>query len=129
MKKTLTLTCALLMLAAPAAFAQKTSGATGCDAKAQHLQRQLEHARARGNTDRAAGLEKALYDVNAHCTDAGLKAEREDKVREKQRKVDERRQELEEAKADGRAEKISKKQQKLSKAQDELREAQADLSK
>lgn len=129
MKKTLTLTCIVLMLAAPAAFARQQVAATGCDAKAQHIQRQLEHARAHGNTNRAAGLEKALYDVNANCTDAGLKAEREAKVRDKQQKVNERRQELAEAKADGRAEKISKKQQKLNKAEDELREAQAELSK
>ena len=129
MKKTLTLTCALLMLSAPAAFARQQTSATGCDAKAQHIQRQLEHARAHGNTNRAAGLQKALYDVNTNCTDAGLKAEREAKVRQKQQKVAERRQELEEAKADGRPEKISKKQKKLNKAQDELREAQAALSK
>lgn len=92
MKKTLTLTCALLMLSAPAAFARQQTSATGCDAKAQHIQRQLEHARAHGNTNRAAGLQKALYDVNTNCTDAGLKAEREAKVRQKQQKVAERRQ-------------------------------------
>lgn len=129
MKRTLMVSCALLMATAGAAGAQQQSSATGCDAKAQHLQRQLEHARAHGNTNRAAGLEKALYDVNTHCTDAGLKAERETRVREKQQKVDERRRELDEAKADGRAEKINKKQQKLNKAEDALRKAQADLGK
>ena len=120
---------ALLMVTAGTASAQQQTSATGCDAKAQRLQHQLEHARAHGNTNRAAGLEKALYDVNTNCTDQGLRAEREAKIRDKQQKVDERRRELAEAQADGRAEKISKKQQKLTKAQDDLRKAQAELDK
>lgn len=123
------LICTSLLLPLGCAFAQQQVAATGCDAKAQHLQQQLEHARAHGNTHRAAGLEKALYDVNTSCTDTNLRAEREAKIREKEQKVAERRQELAEAKADGRAEKIEKKQQKLSKAEDELREAQEELSK
>ncbi|MHC9003533.1 DUF1090 domain-containing protein [Enterobacter adelaidei] len=103
--------------------------ATGCEAKRQDIVQQIDYARAHGNSHRIAGLEKALSEVNANCTDEGLLAERESDVRKKEQKVKERRQELAEAQADGRADKIIKKQQKLEEAQAELNEAKRMLNK
>ncbi|MDX7626812.1 DUF1090 domain-containing protein [Enterobacter bugandensis] len=77
------------------------------------MEQQLRYARAQGNDHHTAGLEKALSEVNSHCTDSGLRAEREVDVREKARKVTAREQEFAEARADGRADKIRKKERKL----------------
>lgn len=99
--------------------------ATGCEAKRLDIEQQIDYARANDNKYRIAGLEKALSEVKAHCTDEGLRAEREVRVKEKENKVEERRRELAEAQADGRADKVAKKQRKLEEAQAELDEARS----
>lgn len=106
-----------------------TLAATGCEAKRQNIEQQIDYARTQGNSHRVAGLEKALSEAKANCTDEGLRAERKSDVLKKEQKVEERRQELAEAQADGRADKISKKQQKLEEAQAELDEAKSQLNK
>ena len=111
-----------------AASAASQSG-IGCEAKRQEIQQQIDYASSHNNSYRVSGLQKALSELNANCTDEGLRAEREAKVREKTQKVEERRQELSEVKIDGRADKISKKQQKLTEAEAELSEAKAELTK
>nr|WP_209439251.1 DUF1090 domain-containing protein [Intestinirhabdus alba] len=122
------LTGLLIMAPVFTAFAASQT-ATGCEAKRQDIEQQLRHAREHSNAHRAAGLEKALSELNANCTDEGLRAAREDDVRKKEQKVAERRQELAEAQADGREDKIRKKQQKLADAQAELAEAKSMLDK
>ncbi|HBM3280002.1 TPA: DUF1090 family protein [Klebsiella oxytoca] len=56
-----------------------------------------------------AGLEKALSELNTNCTDEGLRAERESKLKDKEFKLKERRQEPSEAQANGRADKVATK--------------------
>ncbi|MEP8455320.1 DUF1090 domain-containing protein (plasmid) [Enterobacter bugandensis] len=99
------------------------NAATGCEAKRQDIKQQIDYARANDNKHRIAGLEKALSELNTHCTDERLHAERESEVKDKELKVEERRQELAEAQADGRADKVAKKQRKLEEALAELDEA------
>jgi len=129
MKHTKTLLAALLVLA-PFLSAQAASQtATGCEAKRQDIEQQIDYARTHGNNHRIDGLEKALSELNANCTNEGLRAERESDIRKKELKVEQRRQELTEAQADGRKDKISNKQRKLEKAQAELDEAKSMLNK
>lgn len=101
--------------------------ATGCAAKRQSIEQQIEYARTHGNTHRIEGLSIALSKLNANCTDEGLRAERESDVRKKESKVAEARQELLEAQADGRQDKIDKRQRKLAEDQAELAEAKSAL--
>lgn len=103
--------------------------ATGCEAKRQDIEQQIDYARANDNKHRIAGLEKALSELNAHCTDKGLRAERESKIKDKELKVEERRQELTEAQVDGRTDKIAKKQRKLEEARAELDEAKSMINR
>lgn len=103
--------------------------ATGCEAKRQEIKQQINQAQSYGNEHRVTGLEKALSELNANCTDDRLRLEREADVRKKEQKVEERRQELAETEADGRKDKIRKKQQKLEEAKDELAEARNMLTK
>ncbi|HHP1361061.1 TPA: DUF1090 domain-containing protein [Klebsiella variicola] len=128
MKHTHSLLAGLLMPAPAVPALAANPAATGCEAKRQDIEQQIRYARSNGNDHRIAGLEKALSEVNAHCTDSGLRAEREADVREKTRKVTEREQELAEARADGRADKIRKKERKLDEARAELEEARAALT-
>ena len=59
------------LLAAPLMAAEQAPELTGCAAKKHEISQQLEQARAHGNSNQVAGLEKALSEVEAHCTDAG----------------------------------------------------------
>ncbi|HEQ3521790.1 TPA: DUF1090 domain-containing protein [Citrobacter freundii] len=103
--------------------------ATGCEAKRQSIEQKLDYARVYNNDHHIAGLEKALSELNANCTDERLRADREADVHKKEQKIEERRQELAEAQANGRTDKIIKKQHKLEEAQAELEEANKMLNK
>lgn len=128
MKHTPFLLAGLLMLAPTLSAVAATPVATGCEAQRQDIQQQIRYARSNGNDHRIAGLDKALSEVNAHCTDSRLRAEREADVREKTRKVEEREQELAEARSDGLADKIRKKERKLNETRAALEEGIAALT-
>lgn len=129
MKQTKILLAGMLILT-PVFSAQAVSQTTtGCEAKRQDIEQQINYARARNNDARIAGLQKALSELNANCTDTGLRTDREADVREKKQKVEARRHELAEVQASVRTDKVSKKQQKLTEAQAELDEAQSMLNK
>lgn len=101
-----------------------------CDAKRSSLENEIAYAKAHGNANRVAGLETALEQVKAHCTDAALDARSEKKVRAAQQKVDERQRDLDKAKADGKSDKkIAERQRKLDAAHEELERAQLDAAK
>lgn len=116
-----------IMLLSPLVAVHAEMKATGCEGKRQEIIQQIDYSQTHGNENRTAGLQKALSELNAHCTDAGLRVERESDVRKKERKVEERRQELAEARGEDREKKIREKQNKLQEAQDELSEARAVL--
>ena len=101
------------------------SAQRGCAAKICHLERELSYARAHNNSHRVAGLQRALAETKAHCTDSRLEAD----VRDKQAKVAEREDELKAARAKGKEEKILKAQRKLDEARAEYDAALADLNR
>lgn len=108
--------------------AHAASDLTGCAAKKQEIKTQLSFARQYNNSQQAAGLEKALREVEHHCTESSLLKQRQEKVAEKKRKVLEREQALAKAKAEGRsASKIQKREDKLAEAQQELKAAEQAL--
>ncbi|MGD9427279.1 DUF1090 domain-containing protein [Pantoea sp. NSTU24] len=127
MKKTLIVSGFFLL---PLSFtaAHAASDLTGCAAKKQEIETQLSFARQHNNSQQAAGLEKALREVEQHCTESGLLKQRQEKVAEKKRKVQEREQALTKAKAEGRSpSKIQKREDKLAEARQELDEAEQAL--
>ena len=127
MKNTL-ISLSILFSALTVTSVQAANPATGCEAKKQDIQQELAMAREHDNAARIAGLEKALRENDAHCTDSGLLKARQDKVAEKQLKVQEREQDLREAQAKGRSDKIDKQQRKLNDARAELKKAQEALT-
>lgn len=87
------------------------------------MEHQISYARAHNNTHQIAGLQKALREIDEHCTDPKLLKQRQLKVDEKTRKVAERQTELEQARETGNPKKIAQKQKKLDQAREELHDA------
>ena len=113
----------------PLLAAEEVPELTGCAAKRQDISAQLEQAKAHGNSEQQAGLEKALSEVTAHCTDASLRKERENKVLDAKHEVSRRQADLDKAMKKGDADKINKRKDKLAQSRKELQEAVDELDK
>ncbi|WP_050475844.1 DUF1090 domain-containing protein [Herbaspirillum rhizosphaerae] len=105
------------------------SGLTGCAAKKQDVQMQIEQAHAHGNKAQEAKLKIAQKNLENHCTDEGLRREREADVKKKEEKVAARKADLEKAQAKGKAKKIAQQEKKLNDAEAELQAAKDTLSR
>jgi hypothetical protein len=94
---------------------------SGCDAKRNSVEQEIAYAQAHGNAKRIDGLETALAQLNANCTDAALRSDAQRKVTQAQKKLSEREQDLQKAKADGKStRKIADRQRKVEEAHAEL---------
>jgi hypothetical protein len=102
---------------------------TGCAAKRQEISTQIEQARTSGNIDQQAGLEKALSENIAHCTDASLLKAFENKVLDAKSEVSRRQKDLDKAVSKGDPDKINKRKDKLAEARQELKDAHTELEK
>ena len=103
-------------MATPSLAAEDTQPLTGCAAKRQAISTQIEQAKAHGNSEQQAGLEKALAEVTANCNDAALKKERENKVLDAKHEVSRRQADLDKAMKKGDADKINKRKDKLAQS-------------
>ncbi|WP_434777215.1 DUF1090 domain-containing protein [Neisseria sp. Ec49-e6-T10] len=98
-----------------------------CADKQRAIETEISYAKAHNNTYRLQGLNRALADVKAYCTDEGLQAKRQEKVTEKEHDVAKAERELKAAQAKNDSKKIAKKQKKLQEALSDLAEAKASL--
>ncbi|TFY95798.1 DUF1090 domain-containing protein [Pseudomonas nabeulensis] len=114
-------------MATPLLAAEEAPQLTGCAAKRQAITLQIEQAKAHGNAEQQAGLEKALSEVTANCTDASLRKERENKVLDAKHEVSRRQADLDKAMKKGDAEKINKRKDKLAQSRKELQDAVEEL--
>lgn len=126
--------CLLTLVAAaaifsPLALADDPGALRGCDAKKHELRVQIDEAAAHHDDHRLTGLKSAFDQVNANCTEASLRMERENKIKAAQQKVIERQSDLDAAVVKGDSDKISKRAAKLAKSQRELQSAQEQLNK
>jgi hypothetical protein len=117
------------VMAAPLMAAEDAPELTGCAAKKQGIINQIELAKSRGNVEQQAGLEKALSEVTANCTDASLKKERENKVLDAKHEVSKRQSDLDKAMKKGDPERIDKRKEKLAESRKQLQEAVDELDK
>lgn len=117
------------LLAASVFAAEQAPQLSGCAAKRQDITTQIENAKAAGNAGQQAGLEKALSEMNANCTDADLLKQQEQKVLDAKREVSRRQTDLNKAMDKGDPEKINKRKDKLAESRKELQDAQAELEK
>lgn len=117
----------LLLVAALPALADTASNPR-CEAKAADIQHQIQAAKTAGHDGKVKGLNTALENVRANCTDKALLRELEGKVGEARDEVREREADLREAELSGDASKIAKRQAKLEEARGELQQAETELS-
>ena len=75
--------------------------------------------------NRINGLNKALREVRANCSDSQLRADHQKKIAKQRDEVAERKHDLAEAKQKGDADKIAKRERKLAEAQEELKKLEA----
>jgi hypothetical protein len=117
----------LALLAVSLCPALLLAQAGGCDAKRQSIEQEITYAQAHGNTSRVQGLQTALAQVKAHCTDASLRSDAQQKVAKAQQKAVARDQELEEAREQGKsADKMADRQRKADEAHAQLQQAMMD---
>lgn len=110
---------------APAAPATAPVPVETCQSKREAIQRDITHAKDQGQAQRLRGLEKALAEVNAHCTDAKLQSDRLRRIQQQEQAVAERERELKQAERDGKPEKIERRKEKLADEQEKLRRLKA----
>lgn len=115
------------LMTTPLLAADDAEPLTGCAAKRQAISTQIEQAKAHGNSEQQAGLEKALSEVTAHCNDATLKKERENKVLDAKHEVSRRQADLDKAMKKGGPDKINKRKDKLAESRKELQNAVEEL--
>ncbi|WP_312405517.1 DUF1090 domain-containing protein [Pseudomonas rhodesiae] len=115
------------LMTTPLLAADDAEPLTGCAAKRQVISTQIEQAKAHGNSEQQAGLEKALSEVTAHCNDATLKKERENKVLDAKHEVSRRQADLDKAMKKGDPDKINKRKDKLAESRKELQNAVEEL--
>lgn len=96
-----------------------------CQEKEQDILREISYAEKHNNQSRVHGLNKALTEVKANCTDSKLRADHQKKIAEQKEEVAERQQDLTEAQQKGDADKVTKREHKLREAQEELRTLEA----
>ncbi|KOP57168.1 hypothetical protein OX90_16605 [Pseudomonas coronafaciens pv. porri] len=108
---------------------EQATAPSECLIKSQEISSKVQDAKTEGNKAEQNGLEKALAEVNANCTETSLLKQREQKVLDAKREVSRRQTELNKAMDKGDPEKINKRKDKLAESRKELQEAQTDLEK
>ncbi|CAM4296958.1 DUF1090 domain-containing protein [Comamonas aquatilis] len=109
---------AVSAFASHAALAQPVRAT--CESKRADISRDIEHAKAKGQVSRVQGLEKALRENQAHCSDAKLEREHAARIAEQEKKVERRQRDLDDAREKGKASKIADREAKLTKEKAEL---------
>ncbi len=96
-----------------------------CQEKEEDIQKEITYAQKHNNQSRIDGLNKALKEVRANCTDSKLRADHQKKIAGQKEEIAERKQDLQEAKQKGDADKVTKREHKLQEAQNELKALEA----
>lgn len=100
-----------------------------CQKKVAAIEKQLQFAKEAGNSHRVRGLERALANTKAHCTDAELIADQKEEIADQESDIAEILEEIKEKRAEGREDKVKKLERKLQREQEELRVLQNELNK
>ena len=116
-------TCLLMACFAAPAFADNVL----CQQKMAGLEQQIEQAKAAGNGHRVRGLERAVANVKAHCTDEDLIADKKEDIADQQEDIAEILEDIAEKRSEGRTDKVNKLERKLQQEQDKLQRLQEEL--
>ncbi|AOA59200.1 DUF1090 domain-containing protein [Acinetobacter larvae] len=108
--------------------------AQSCQEKRQNIQTQITYAQQHGNSQRLAGLQRALSQVEQHCTDQQLQQDQADQVAKLQAKQQEKQAEItklqgniDKARSKGDFNKVGKYQRKIRDKQFEIQKLQQQI--
>ena len=120
--KTLSFLLAAVLVSSSAWAAPEPAAGGTCQAKREEISRNLDEAKAKGQKQRVRGLEHALSEVDAHCSDAKLQAEQQRRIQRQEEAVAARERDLKEAERDGNAKKVARRKSKLLEEQAKLQQ-------
>lgn len=103
------------------------SAAETCADKRAAIEKELSYARQHNNTGKIAGLQKALTEVNAHCTRSSVRNDAIEQVNKAQKKLTKQQDELQKAERELSDAMARGKQDKISKYQDKVAEKKKDV--
>ena len=119
--------CILLGFALVSLSGSTLAAESLCQQKERDIQHEINLARQHDNQRRVNGLQRALTEARASCTNGKLKAAQQERIKAQQQKVAEREHELKEERQKGDdKEKVAKRERKLEEARQELKKLQAE---
>lgn len=100
----------------------------GCDKKYCEIEKQLQIAKDKNNRPQVSGLTKSLDNAKKNCTNAGLKNELSEKIKEANADITEYEDGLQKAKIKGDVKKVTKYQKKIEQKKIEIKGFEKDLA-
>jgi len=122
MKRHSRLALAFCLFAATAGSAWAATELTGCAAKRESIRSELRDAQQMGESNKAAGLGRALDELNANCRDDRLVQRHNEKIIKAQAKVNQTERALR------LAQEANKQPKRIAKLEGKLEKARADLA-
>ena len=92
----------------------------GCAQKACQVEKQIEIAKKNGNSYKIDGLNKALAEITAHCSDDKIISDIEDDLSKANDELKEHQEELKEAQAEEKSDRIEKYNAKIKEDEAEI---------
>ena len=101
----------------------------GCAQKVCQVEKQISIAKETGNDHKIDGLNEALNEINAHCSDDKIISSLEDDLAKANDELKEHQEELKEAQAEEKGDKIEKYNEKIKEDEAEISALKEELSK
>lgn len=118
----------LSVISLPSLASAQCSDLTGCEQKFCEINKQLTIAQQQNNPDKIAGLETALRQAKANCTNDKLKQNVIDKINGSKQDIAEYDADLIEAESAGKADKVTKYQKKIAEEENKIKYLKSELS-
>ncbi len=120
LKKVQFTTLALLAISNFSFANESCEALKGCAQKACQVEKQIEIAKKNGNSHKIDGLNKALAEITAHCSDDKIISDIEDDLSKSNDELKEHQEELKEAQAEEKSDKIEKYNAKIKEDEAEI---------
>ena len=123
-------TTLVLLAVSSFSFANESCEALkGCAEKSCQVEKQIALAEKSGNSHKIDGLNKALAEITAHCSDDKIISDIEDDLSKANDELKEHQEELKEAQAEEKSDKIEKYNEKIKEDEAEISDLKEKLSK
>ena len=100
----------------------------GCKKKFCEIEKQLNIATQADQSDKVAGLTKALKEAKSHCTNKGIREELIEEIEEERKEILDDEKDLRRAQKDNKADKVRKYQEKINQKTNRVMQLESELS-